>query len=143
MFVSFLKREHVFANVSDLLSSTVWTFQTVHRFLAFLVINGRKRLWSVHANGKRSGTMNGCNAERSWTPRYVRAWLQLRIGTNSGKFSRLRFKIERNTNKRSSLKKAAKSKKFRLFICCIIVAIKNHGFYLKASRFFFICILIN
>jgi hypothetical protein len=48
---------------------------------------------------ERSGTVNGCNADQTGTHRNLRAGTQYRIGTNSGKRSRSRFKNERNTVK--------------------------------------------
>jgi hypothetical protein len=44
---------------------------------------------------ERSGTVNGCNAERPGTLRNVRTGTHKCFGTNSGKLSR--FKSEKNT----------------------------------------------
>ncbi len=78
VFLSFLKRERDFANVSNRSSCTVWTFQIVQRlwpshdlFCAFRLKKRSKMVEKAH------GTFNNG---------------QKRLGTNCGKFSSSRFK---------------------------------------------------
>jgi hypothetical protein len=90
----FLEREHDFENVSDRSTSLTFIVPVRPTFLAVSErFNTLSRLFSslkkvtnapetlVERSCKRSGTVNGYNAER--------------LGTNSGKRSRSRFKNER------------------------------------------------
>jgi hypothetical protein len=63
---------------------------------------------------KRPGTVNGCNAERSGTPRNVRVGTKKCIGTYSEKRSRSRFKTDRITAFKIILRKLINLQKIKL-----------------------------